>query len=572
VLYAVAFMTTLYSVRVYTLARERLRTDRKLERLALEHLQELDKVKTNFFTNVSHELRTPLTLILGPAEQLATEPSDAVVRQQGSLVLRHARKLLHLINQLLDLSKLEAGALRLVPAAGDLVAFVRPLLESFASLAQAQQVKLSLQATAQKLPAVFDPGKLEEIITNLLSNALKFTPAGGEVTLELQERPATATEPAGAVELIVRDTGIGIEPQHLPHLFDRFYQASHPEAASMRAGTGIGLALVKELTELHGGSVSVESQPGAGTAFSIRLPRQPRLVALAPAPEPALDRTPVPVTNVALAAPADEIRHEAPAPDAAVVLVIEDNAEVRQFILNALRPASYHLLEAAAGEVGVTLARDQVPDLIISDVMMPGMDGYEVCRQLKTDAATSHIPIVLLTAKSTPEDKLTGLEIGADSYLTKPFNPRELRAQVRNLLDLRQRLQALYAGIEALTPIPDAHAAAVAGLPSLDQSFLNRMREAVEQHLDDGEFSVETLSEELGMSRTQVHRKLKALTGQSASEFIRGTRLHRAHALLQAQVATVSEVAYQVGFNSPAHFSTSFSKQFGYAPSEVARK
>ena len=259
-----------------------------------------------------------------------------------------------------------------------------------------------------------------------------------------------------------------------------------------------------------------------------------------------------------------------PAPDADVVLVIEDNAEVRHFILGTLQPLSYRLLEASDGAAGVALAQEQVPDLIISDVMMPGLTGYEVCQQLKTDERTNHIPVVLLTAKSTAEDKLLGLETGADSYLAKPFNPRELRAQVRNLLDLRHRLRALYVNSEVAAI--DVHGAAIAGRPSLDQAFLQRVRAAVEHHLDDGEFSVESLSTEVGMSRTQLHRKLKALTGQAASDFIRSTRLHRAHALLQAQVATVSEVAYQVGFNNPAHFSTSFSKQFGYTPSEVRKR
>lgn len=273
----------------------------------------------------------------------------------------------------------------------------------------------------------------------------------------------------------------------------------------------------------------------------------------------------------------------------------EDQADMRQFIYETLAPGGYHLLEAADGTAGVALAREVVPDLVLSDVMMPpGPDGYQVCEHLKTDRTTSHIPVVLLTARADPRAKLQGLETGADAYVAKPFNPRELRAQVRNLLALQQRLQARFVGQTALqvdasneepqpvNPAPSAmvassvllspleqHAAAVAALPSLDQAFLHRVEQAVESHLDDGEFSVETLSQEVNLSRTQLHRKLKALTGQAPSDFIRNTRLLRAHALLQGQVGNVAEVAYRVGFNSPAHFSTSFSKLFGYAPSEV---
>ncbi|GAB3587578.1 hybrid sensor histidine kinase/response regulator transcription factor [Hymenobacter daeguensis] len=586
VLYASGFGLVLYAVRAYTRARERERADRQLEHQALVHLQEMDRVKTDFFTNVSHELRTPLTLILGPAELLASDPVDPEVRQRGGLVLRNARKLLNLINQLLDLSKLEAGALRLMPTAGDAAGAVRQLVAAFSSLAESRGIALRCEAPAV-VPLVFDPIKLDEILTNLLANALRFTPAGGSVAVGVAEAGPTADMPVGSVEITVRDTGTGIDAEDLPHLFDRFYQADKAAADGQRVGTGIGLALVRELAALHGGRVSVSSLPGQGATFTVQLPQG--LLPTAPAPlAPGPQAAPIgsePVPPAPAAAPAGA--------EADVVLIIEDNEEVREFVRATLEPAGYRLLLAVDGAAGVALARTEVPDLVVSDVMMPGLNGYQVCQQLKTDVATSHIPVVLLTAKSGPEAKLEGLETGADAFLAKPFDPRALRAQVRNLLALRQRVQTHFApapaaassgtgAAEATSPpsappaaparLPDEHAAAVAGLPSLDHEFLQRVSETVLKHLADEAFGVDQLGHDIGLSRTQVHRKLKALTGQAPGDYIRGTRLHRARALLRNQIGTVAEVAYQVGFGSPAAFSTAFSRQFGYPPSAASRQ
>nr|MDQ2769926.1 response regulator [Bacteroidota bacterium] len=650
-----AFGLTLYGVRSLTRGRERDRAERQLEQQALTHLQDMDRVKTNFFTNVSHELRTPLTLILGPAEELATEAADPGVRRQGSLMLRNARKLLALINQLLDLSKLEAGALRLLPTAGDAGLAARQVVAAFSSLAESRRILLRCAAPATPVSLVFDAAKLDEILTNLVANALRFTPAGGFVTVTVLEALPMPDAPAGSVVIAVRDTGSGIDAADLPHLFDRFYQAGNAADTMQRTGTGIGLALVRELVALHGGTVSVASQPGEGATFTVRLPRGLRPVAPTAVPaSPDTATTALYALAASTLAPADS---EAAVPllaegaavemaEADVVLIIEDNADVREFIRATLAPAGYRLLLAEDGAAGVVLARAEVPDLVVTDLMMPGLNGYEVCAALKTDPATSHVPVVLLTARSGDEAKLEGLETGADAFLAKPFNPRELRAQVRNLLALRQRLHArlqllrapesilegaaathfgperaaavdftTIAAVPAVAPnavpeealaaaeakavaeaaaesgaaelaeppaasgrapaspavVPpapaDTHAAAVAGLPSLDQEFLRRIDEAVLHHLGDEAFGVDELGSAIGMSRTQVHRKLKALTGQSPGEHIRGTRLQRARALLRAQVGTVAEVAYQVGFGSPAAFSTAFSRQFGYPPS-----
>lgn len=620
-LYASAFGLIIQGVRVNTRNRERDRADRALERQTLLHLQEMDQVKTDFFTNVSHEFRTPLTLILGPASQLATEAPDAATREQGGLVLRNARKLLLLINQILDLSKLEVGALKLLPTANDAAEFTRQVAAGFAELAARNGVTLPVEAPAASLPLVFDASKVEEILENLLANALRFTPAGGRVAVAVRETLPTPAAPQGGVEWSISDSGPGIAAEYLPRLFERFYQVPSAGVAATRTGSGIGLALVRELAELHGGTVAVRSAVGEGSSFVVWLPRLLQAVGApgATAPDMAANiglvetladngtasaaATVLPEPSAEVATSAGNVALSPADIDAEVVLIIEDNDEVRAFIAATLAPAGYRLLLAADGLAGVALAQAEVPDLVVSDIMMPGLDGYQVCAQLKTDPATSHVPVVLLTAKSGPDVRLEGLETGADSFLAKPFDPRELRAQVKNLLTLRQRVRDRFAAASAAptepavpntehpTPntqhpeaemlqpeghaTPDplvAHAAAVASLPSFDQKFLTKLNDIILQHLDDEGFGVDQLGQEIALSRTQLHRKLKALTGQSPGDCIRQTRLLRALALLQARIGTVAEVAYQVGFSSPNHFSTAFSRQFGYPPSAVGKQ
>ncbi|MBC7446954.1 MAG: response regulator [Hymenobacteraceae bacterium] len=554
-----------------------------------DHLQTLDGLKTTFFTNISHEFRTPLTLILGPAEELTYAATDPAVRRQSELILRNAQRLLQLINQLLDLSKLEAGAMQFTPGTGDVASLARQVAATFTSLAEAEGIGFRVDGPAT-LPFVFDAPKLEIILTNLLSNALRFTPAGGEVMLSWSLAPATAAGPTD-VALLVRDTGAGIPAADVPRLFDRFYQgAPVVPARGVHAGTGLGLTLVKELTELHGGTVAVASVLGQGTTFVVRLPGG--LVAtpetgLAPPPHRALlvPRGAALLTVKELDAP------PLPRSDADTVLYIEDNDDMRAFIRTSLAPAGYRLLEAPDGLVGVALALAQVPDLIVSDVMMPGLDGYGVVRRLKAHPATSHVPVVLLTARSAAADRLEGLETGADAYLSKPFAARELRAQIRNLLAPRDRTRA--ATRAALNAAPGGSAplsadGAGAGLRTgnlvaatpppvlprhapLDEQFLAAVAAAVEGQLAEPDFDVDQLSSAVAFSRTQLQRKLRALTGQSPAEYIRTVRLGRALTLLRERAGSVSEIGYRVGFSSPAHFSTVFSRHFGYPPSDAAR-
>ncbi|MBO2012974.1 ATP-binding protein [Hymenobacter negativus] len=520
-----------------------------------DQLQTLDEAKSRFFTNLTHEFRTPLTLMLGPAEQIVAESQQPAVRQQATLVQRNAQHLLRLINQLLDLSKLEAGHLALEPVSADLVPFVRGLVGSFESLAQQRCLACSFAADQAALLLDFDPGKLEKIVYNLLSNAFKFTPSGGQVAVRLAQ---TAEVPSGEewVELTVHDTGQGIAPAQLPHVFDRFFQADSSSTREQE-GSGIGLALTKELVELHGGTIVLHSAPTCGTTAVVRLPV--RHLA-APAAGPLL--TAEPVTKPHFTEP-HLVVSKAQAAEPVQVLVIEDNAEVRAFLRSTLAP-HYQVLEAADGEAGVALAREQVPDFVLTDVMMPRLDGHGVCRALRQDERTSHIPVVLLTAQAGLESKLEGLHTGVDAYLSKPFHPTELLATIASLLRSRQLLRDVYRrGLVASTGL---------GLPSLEQAFVARVQQVVIQHLDDETFNVETLARQVALSRTQLHRKLKALTGQAPGDFIRAVRLNRAHELLVGQVGTVSEIAYQVGYSNPANFSTSFARHFGYPPGEARSK
>ena len=516
-------------------------------------LRVLDQEKTRFFTNITHEFRTPLTLMLGPAAQIVADTREPATRQHAELVQRNAERLLHLINQLLDLSRSEAGQQVLHPAPGELVGFVHGLVGSFELLAQQRGIHYTFEADPAALPVAFDADKLEKVVINLLSNAFKFTPQAGVVTVRLRGETAPELVPTEWVELTVRDTGCGIAPEQLPHVFNRFYQADSSNTREQE-GTGVGLALTKELVELHQGTITLTSEPGRGTTVVVRLPLA-RASGVPPQESPAARAASTPLLRPQ-APPA------VPPPEAPVLLVIEDNTDVRAY-LRTILAADYQLLEAENGAAGVAVAVEQLPDLVLTDVMMPRFDGFSVCRALKHDERTSHIPIVLLTAKTDLRSKLQGLNTGADAYLTKPFLRAELLAQLRNLVQGRQQLQEAYRRSITGPPAP--------ARPSMEQAFLIKVRQVVTHFLDDEALSVETLSRELGLSRTQLHRKLKALTDQAPGDFIRLIRLQRAHELLAGGVATVAEVAYQVGYGNPANFSTSFSRHFGYAPSSTPR-
>ena len=545
--------------------RAHLKLQRDVEHLEFEKLREVDRLKSRFFADISHEFRTPLTLILGPVGQMLEEVTQPETVERLRLVRRNAQYLLGLISQLLDLSKLESGKMRLHARTGDLVPRLRSCVMAFAAVAERDTITLRFAAPSGPLalngaPIYFDDDVLEKIINNLLGNAFKFTPAGGVIAVEVRSG-------ADSFAIVVSDNGIGIPRDHLPHVFDRFYQVDGPRA---REGIGIGLAIVKELVELHHGQIHVESGEGTGTQFFIRLPAgkdhlsAEEIVVVSPAtpreaapgawPDADLDgrREPVAVT-----APAEE------SDDHTSVLIVEDHTDVRYLLREHLQPF-YRVIEARDGAEGFAQAVTALPDLVLSDVMMPRMNGFDLCRALKRDERTSHIPVVLLTARAAREDKLTGLDTGADGYLIKPFDRAEVLAQVKTLIEQRRRLRACFRGSVVLKP-------SEMGAAPMDEAFLNKVLAAVQDNLSDSEFDVERLGRAVGLSRSQLHRKVRALTNQPPTLMIRSIRLERAAELLRQRTGSVAEIAYIVGFSSQAYFAKCFREQFGCSPREYAQ-
>ena len=531
---------------------EEIRQQRnQLEALA-EQARANTEAKLRFFTNFSHELRTPLTLILGPVEELLADASlSRAQRHDVALVRRNTQRLLQLVSQLLDFRKVEVGKMTVRAREGDLVDFVRELAEPFEKLAQLRGVRWQVLAAEPRLSAWFDAALLDKVILNLLSNALKFTPEGGRVTISIQ--PAEQGE---AVRISVADSGPGIAQADQPHVFEWFYQgAQHPGIK----GSGMGLALAHSLARLHQGQLTFSSQPGQGSIFTVTLPRElpEALRVLGPALAPEWEGEYVPELIV----PDDEQATNSPAPAAsdALVLVVEDNVEVNDFVARKLRE-HYRVRSAPDGHAGVQLATELLPDLVVCDVMMPGLSGLELVQKLKNDWRTSHIPVVLLTARHAPEQQVEGVQAGADLYLTKPFNPTFLLESVRTLLANRQRQREHFRRELSLD------LATVA--PGPDQKFLADLTAVVEANLTKTDLSVDEVAGLLSLSRMQLYRKVKALLGTGVTDFIQRLRLTKARELLLDERRTVSDVAYELGFSSPSYFTASFKAHYQLTPSE----
>ncbi len=518
-------------------------------------LQALDEAKSRFFANISHEFRTPLTLIQGLIDKQLLNPEQSPDAQDVAIMKRNVNRLQQLINQLLDLSKLESGEIRLNLHQGDLLMFIQKMVSLFESTALDKAIKLELkQNEIGSIVAPFDEDKLYKVLTNLLSNAIKFTPEKGTVLVNI----SIETE-ANQLKINVSNTGSGIPDEKLPYIFDRFYQV---ESGSTRRyeGTGIGLALVKELIELHQGRIEVTSEDSL-TTFSLWLALDSSVYQTSD-----FENAPVETAVEDIAVPRPRLNNKtvengAPDDSKLVILVAEDNPDLQYFIKDILSD-QYHVIQALDGERGLQLARKEIPDLIISDVMMPRMDGFEMSEQIKKDPLTDHIPIIMLTAKASKENKLEGLELGADDYLTKPFDKEELLVRIANLISTRRKLQEKFGNQINLKPDQ-------VKVDSQQVRFLNQVKEVIEENISNDQFSVDDLSDSVGMSRSQLHRKLKALTDQSTTHYIRNYRLHRAADLLKQNHGTVSEIAYSVGFNSQTYFSSSFKELFGHAPSET---
>ena len=526
------------------------------QRQMTEEMERMTQTQLQFFTNVSHELRTPLTLIAGPTDQLLEDDTvQGAHRMMLEMVRRNTRILIQLVGEILDFRKVQNNKAHLHLNRFALQRELATWANDFRAVAARRKITIDVDASEVRQDAVIiaDRDKLEHIYFNLMSNALKYTPEGGRITTAL-------SYDGKQYVLSVSDTGKGIEEEALPHLFDRFYQAR-----GAVGGTGIGLSLVKAYVDLHHGDIRVESNEGEGTRFFISLP------AAQPGYDPAKDREARPVAERELVddsyVPEDINAKEAANritnaedfdADRPLVLIIDDNNGMRAYLRSILKDR-YNVSEAADGRQGLEKARREVPKLIVCDVMMPVMDGLEFTRQLKEDIATSHIPVVLLTARSLPEQREKGYETGADSYLTKPFSGQVLLSRIDNLLRSRTLLRSLFSGDKA-------EAAEEERLCSQDKTFVTRLREIIQQHLADSDFSVERLGEEIGLSRVQLYRKVKVLTGKTPVELLRKARLMKARTMVTTTDRSIAEIAYATGFTSPSYFNKCFKDEFGVSP------
>ena len=565
------------TLAVFLMLRYSINQNAKIKEAEKERIRELAAMKARFYTNITHEFRTPLTVILGMADQIQAKPGDHF-RSGLNLIRQNGNRLLQLVNQMLDLSKLEAGAMPVRFIHGDVVPYIQYVVEPFQRLAKEKNSQVRLEDCPDHLELDFDPEKLESLLGNLLSNAVKYSPERSEIHVSVfaaENNPLDETSwfslfgrklEGRSWCLRVKDNGKGISTGELNRIFDRFYQARQHENDGLSyhtEGSGIGLSVVKELVRLLEGDLYVKSALGEGTEFRVYLP----LCNQAP-PAPAAVAVPLDTHEEDLFSEGDD--DEAAAYSRLFnaghprILIVEDNSGVVQY-LRAILEEDYQIGVAVDGQEGIDMALEGVPDLIITDVMMPRKDGFELCRTLKNDFRTCHIPIIMLTAKADMESAISGLEQGADAYLTKPFNSRELSTRIRKLIELRDHLREKYRAMS----LPFSPVTVPSGP---DGEFFSKLKKAMEAYSGDEAFDSGHLCQTLGISRVQLFRKLKALTGLSASQFLRIFRLNKAKEMLAATDLNISEIAFEVGFKDPAYFTRAFTREFGVAPSMLRKK
>ena len=553
VLYFIIIVLALIYFRYSMLKKERFKFKMEQERMISKQNHELDEMKLRFLTNVSHEFRTPLTLILTPLEKLIKMEKSNSELKLLETINRNAHNLLDLVNQLLDFRKLDLYGLKYQPSYGDLISFLNEVCGNFLDSFSRKGVKLEFISSMNQFYFEFDSNKLQKIMMNLISNALKFTREGGSVKVvaELQK-----SEPYNEEQIVlsVIDNGVGIKEEEIDKIFDRFYQSQSNVSLGI-SGSGIGLNLAKEMVNLHGGTLSVKSKPGIGSEFIVSLPVLPSIKIR----DEKHQKEELQIITPAVSLQLKETNGIKP-----IILLIEDNFEFRTFMKDSLEN-QYIVNEANDGIEGYEIVNKIIPDLIISDVMMPRMDGLELCRKLKSDIHTSHIPLILLTARTADEDKIQGLEIGADDYITKPFNMDLLFMRIENLMDKRRKIQKHFQNNIDISP-SDIE------IPSMDEKLIKKAVAFVSKNIAEPNLSVEDLSREVGMSRVYLYKKLLAITGKSPIEFIRIIRLKRGTQLLEKSQMSVSEVAYAVGFNSPRYFSKYFNEEYGMLPKDYAGK
>lgn len=552
-LYAVGLVVVLFLARYRMLKREREKFHLQQIENEVAKNEEINNMKFRFFTNVSHELRTPLTLIISPLEGMLKETTDELQSTRLQLMYRNAQRLLHLVNQLLDFRKGEMSTHQLSLSEGDIISYVHSVCNSFLLMADKKHIQFSFFSGIDTFSMAFDADKVGKIVMNLLSNAFKFTPEGGRVTVMIEHVAGTPD----ILEIKIADTGIGISDVDKEHIFERFYQAGH-KGVEETTGNGIGLSLVRDFVTLHEGEVKVFDNIGMGSVFVIQFPVK-HVETQVQLPE----ETGMPAGDEEDKEMKEEAREETERKNFPLLLIVDDNEDFRIFMRYSLE-LQYRVKLAVNGKEAWEMMQEELPDLVISDVMMPQMDGNELCRLIKQDKRTAHIPVILLTARQNTEAKLEGLQTGADDYVTKPFNMTILVLRIRKLIEL-SRYHRVTQGM--IDPAPSEIV-----ITSLDEKLIEKAIKYVEDNMSRTELSVEELSRELGMSRVHLYKKLLQITGKTPIEFIRVIRLKRAAQLLRESQLHVSEVAFEVGFNNPKYFSRYFKDEFGVLPSVYQEK
>ncbi len=583
ILYSILILSLIYTTWKMQVKQIRMSHEYEMSKFETQKMHEVDELKSRFFANISHEFRTPLTLIIGPVKQIMERIKDEKMKDELKIVHKNANRLLGLVNQLLDISKLESGNMKLQTGPRNIVPLIKALVLSFTSYAERKNITLRLNASVDEIIAYIDKDKIEKIITNVLSNAFKFTPEGGKIEVSVSKTGAISPLERGTegvctyAEIKISDTGIGIPNEKLPKIFNRFYQVDGSHTREQE-GTGIGLSLTKELVELHKGKIEVDSEEGKGTMVRISIPlgkehlKPEEIIKIDEDEAKEYEKDENYDKEKVIVEEDDIFKEKKEKIDFGIfekeslplLLIVEDNSDVRNYIKDNLTK-DYRILEAVDGEDGWKKSIEQIPDLVVSDVMMPKMDGLQLCERLKTDERTSHIPIILLTAKAAVIDKITGLEIGADDYIYKPFEPAELKARIKNLIEQRKRIHEHFKkhGLFEL---------AEKNITPVDQKFLQKVYDLINKNISDSLFNVDSFAENLSVSKSLLHKKLVALTGESPGGLVRALRLKKAADLIEKKFGNLSEIALEVGFNNPAFFSESFKKQFGVSPSEYKQK
>jgi len=545
-IWAYAMYLILLGAIIFGVYRFQLR--RQFEKQEADNLRALDNFKNQLYTNITHEFRTPLTIITGMLDQMEKYPKTRF--QQGmNMIRRNSSNLLDLVNQMLDLQKVQTGNLQVNWQQGDILPFLNSIFTQFQAFAQSKEQQMKFQCELESLHMDYDAEKILRIVSNLLSNAIKYTPEQGVIEMNVSRNLIGSTD--RNLILTVKDTGPGIPANQLPQIFDRYFQVDHSGV-----GTGIGLSLTQELVQLLNGNIEVSSEVGHGTTFQIHLPITGKAVVEVSEVESR-------IPNAVFGQFDNFEKGPIPSKDLPLALIVEDNPDITAYLQLCLED-NYKLAFAKNGEEGIDRAIESIPDIIISDVMMPVKNGFELCDTLKQDIRTSHIPIIMLTAKSDVSSRIKGLKQGADDYLAKPFNEEELLVRMKNLLDTRRKLQERYQDLyNQPLPKPGDNA------PNIEDAFIQKVKAVLEERIVDVDFSLDALSSELNLSRSQMGRKVKALTGRSLSIYVRSLRLQKARQLLLNSTLSVKEIAYEVGFSDPAYFTRSFTAEYGESPSET---